>query len=287
MKISIIGAGRVGQTLGRLALQSGYDIGEVVCRSERSALRAAQFIGAGDPLAAAHAQLSRADIILISTPDDRINDAVEIIRSNASRTGRGVVLHTSGAMSSDALAPLIEHGMSTGSCHPLQTFSSPERALALVSQCYFCIEGERRAVTAARRFARKIGARHFEIATEMKGLYHAAAVMASGGIVALLSMSLEMLSRCGLSEAESRRILLPLVEGAVANAREEGPARAITGPVRRGDAGTVAKNMQSIASIDADWAEVYRLLAERSMTLAESAGADEALLAEVRRILGK
>ena len=286
MKISIIGAGRVGQTIGRLAREGGYEVIDVVCRSRRSAIAAVRFIGAGNPNTAARVHLSAADLILIATPDDKISEAVELVMKNTSSIGRAVALHTSGAIASDVLAPLTARGLATGSCHPLQTFESPPRAHALAGRSYFCIEGEPRAVRAARRLVRAVGARYFEIPTEMKSLYHAAAVMASGGVVALLSISLELLERCGLSGVESKRVLMPLVEGTVANVRDVGAARALTGPVRRGDAGTVRRNMKAIADVSTDWLEIYRLLAARSLTLAERAKIDDESLDEVRKALG-
>lgn len=285
MRLSIIGAGRVGQTIGRLARAAGDEIVDVVCRSRSSALAAVAFIGAGRPRTAARARLLPADVFLIATPDDRIADAVKLLLKEAWRISGAVALHTSGARASDILGALREAGFATGSCHPLQTFESPARAIEILRGAYFCIEGEPRAVRAARRLVKKIGARHFEISTEMKGLYHAAAVMASGGVTALVSISLEMLARCGLSDAQARRVLLPLVEGTVANIRAVGPARALTGPVRRGDAGTVARNLQALAAMDANWLEVYRQLAARSLVLAERAGLDRASLAELRRLL--
>ena len=277
----------MGRTLGRLAREAGYEIGDLVCLSLRSARSAARFIGAGRPQASESARLSQADFVLISTPDDKIPYAIGIIENNIAGVGRAAVLHTSGALSSDVLGSLIAHGLSAGSCHPLQTFANPARSLALVRGCYFCIEGEQRAVTLARRFVRRIGARYFEIPTRMKGLYHGAAVLASGGVVALLATSLDMLSRCGLGESEAIKILLPLVEGTIANLRAAGPARSLSGPVRRGDVGTVEKNLRAIASVDADWLRVYRLLAERSLPLAERAGIDKASLVELRRILNE
>jgi predicted short-subunit dehydrogenase-like oxidoreductase (DUF2520 family) len=278
LKISIIGAGSVGQTIGRLAREAGYEITDVVSRRKRSAVAAARFIGAGRALSAAGAQLSAADILLIATPDDRIGEAVELALNNASRFGRAVALHTSGAVASDALKSLAARGMAIGSCHPLQTFESPTRALELIPSSYFCIEGDRRAALAARRLVRLLGARYFEIPTQMKSLYHAAAVMASGGVVALLSISLDILKRCGLSDAQSRKALMPLVEGAVANTRAVGPRRALTGPIPRGDAGTVARNMKALARLDKQWLEIYRLLAARSLTLVAQSNIDLASL---------
>lgn len=285
MNISIIGAGRVGQTLGFLARKHGHKINEVVCRSIRSARAATKFIGAGTPLVASRARISSADMILISTPDDSIEGAVEIIERQAGEVRRAVAFHTSGVKPSSTLHSLSRLGMSIASCHPLQTFASPERAIDLISKTWFCIEGEARAVRAARRLVRDIGAQHFEIDTEMKSLYHAAAVMASGGVTALLSISLEMMEQVGLSQLKARQALSPLVEATVANTRDVGPARAITGPVRRGDAGTVNLNMNAIAALDAEWLELYRALARRSLLLAERAGTNPQALAKLHLLL--
>jgi predicted short-subunit dehydrogenase-like oxidoreductase (DUF2520 family) len=286
LKLSIIGAGRVGQTIGRLAREAGYEITDVVCRSRRSSRAAVRFIGAGKADSVAHVHLSRADLILIATPDDKIGEAVELVMNNASSVGRAVALHTSGAIASDVLDRLAARGLATGSCHPLQTFESPERALELTLHSYFCIEGDPRAARAARRLVSRIGARYFEIPTEMKSLYHAAAVMASGGVVALLSISLELLEQCGLGVIESKKVLMPLVKGTVANVRAVGPVRALTGPVRRGDAGTVRRNMEAVAAVSGEWLEVYRQLAARGLTLARRAKLDDKSLDELVKTLG-
>lgn len=284
LKLSIIGAGRVGRTLGRLGHEVGYEIIDVVSRSRRSASSATRFIGAGTPQAALSRRLQPANVILIATPDDRLGEAVKLILKDAQWIGRAVVLHTSGAVSSAALAALREADFAIGSCHPLQTFESPERARTVISQSYFCIEGDVRAARAARAFVRRIGARSFEIPTEVKPLYHAAAVMASGGVIALLNASLNALQHCGLSETQARRVLLPLTEATVANVRAVGPRRALTGPVRRGDVGTVQRNLDALAATNARWFMIYRLLAAQSLSLVESQ-LDRTAVDALRRLL--
>jgi predicted short-subunit dehydrogenase-like oxidoreductase (DUF2520 family) len=284
VRVSIIGAGRVGQTLGRLGREAGYEIADVVCLSRRSAMTATRFIGAGTPQAALGKRLQAVDVIFITTPDDRISDAVRMIRENSQDMGRAVVLHTSGALASDALAALREASFAVGSCHPLQTFESPRRALTLIRQSHFCIEGDAQAVRAARAYVRRIGARSFEIPTTMKSLYHAAAVMSSGGVTTLLSMSLEALRQCGLNETQARRVLLPLTAATVENVRAVGPRRALTGPVRRGDVGTVQHNLEALAARDGRWLAIYRLLAAQSLSLIESE-LDPTVAAALRRLL--
>jgi len=278
LRISIIGAGRVGRAIGRAAYLAGNEIGDVVCTSLSSAIAATRFIGAGTARESRDAALEPANLILISTQDDRIGMAVELVKRAAGLANHPgwleskrrypvTVLHTSGALSSEVLRSLKPWGFVTGSCHPLQTFESARRSLATIKRSYFCIEGEPAAVRAARRLVRGIGGRFFEIPTAQKELYHAGAVLASGGLAALLSISLEILGRCGLSEEAAKRILFPLIEGTMANIQAVGPARAMTGPVRRGDEGTIKRNTRALSSVDQDWARIYKLLAKRSFTL--------------------
>ena len=289
LRISIVGAGKVGQTLARLAHLAGYEIGDVICLSRRSAVRAAGFIGAGTAQATSRAILSPCDIILISTPDDKIPEAVRLILGSArprprstsgpakpargrERSGRiaPVAIHTSGATSSAVLKPLRTMGTSIASCHPLQTFQSTARALTLIPSSYFCIEGDARAKLAARRLVRDIGGNFFEIPTGMKPLYHAAAVMASAGLVSLLSISLEILGKCGLDDKTSRAVLLPLIQGAVANLGSVGPQRAMTGPIPRHDLGTIERNRAALASLNQSWLVIYNLLTDRGFQLVRS-----------------
>jgi predicted short-subunit dehydrogenase-like oxidoreductase (DUF2520 family) len=114
---------------------------------------------------------------------------------------------------------------------------------------------------------RDIGGRFFEIPTHQKELYHAGAVLASGGLTALISISLEILARCGLSEKEARSVLFPLIESTIANIQAVGPRGALTGPVRRGDVGTSRRNTRALAELQPEWARIYKLLANRSLIL--------------------
>src|SRR5262249_12975827 len=158
---------------------------DVVCASRRSALSAVRFIGEGVPLTLGALEMQAVHAVFVATPDDRIEQAAEWTAERLSpRKARAAVhtvaLHTSGAGSSAGIGALGRAGFAIGSCHPLQTFESPRRALESIPESYFCIEGEARAARFARGLVRRIGGRSFEIPTAAKPLYHAAAVMASG-----------------------------------------------------------------------------------------------------------
>lgn len=290
IRLTVIGAGRVGRALGRLARQGGYSIRDVVCRSQQNATRAVRFIGAGNPQAASRAKLKAADVFLIATPDDLIETAARTVATARIETlgvglRRPAVLHTSGALSSNVLSPLRNHGFAVGSCHPLQSVESAVRGARLLADAFFCVEGDPRAVRSARLLVRAIGARSFQLDPGSKGIYHASAVFASGGVTALISISLELLSLAGVPESKARQALLPLIEGTVDNIKLRGPARALTGPVRRGDAGTVLINIRALANLRPEWLDLYRFLALRGVSLAEQAGIEESSLAEVRRVI--
>ncbi len=291
MKVSIVGAGRVGRVLGLLAKRAGHEIGDVVCRSALSARSARKFIGGGEARAQLQRSATDADLILICVADDGISDIAGSLADLGGRLPgpgsrkRRVALHASGAVPSEALAPLRGIGISIGSCHPLQTFENSARALATVAKSYFGIEGDPLAIRAARKFVREIGGREIVVPSDLKGLYHASAVMASGGLVALLSVCSELLSACGLAESESFAALLPLVQGTIDNVRRAGVVNALTGPVRRGDLGTLQKNLTAISLSKPEWLDLYRMLTEASLDLAKRQGMSESRVKAMRRII--
>jgi len=143
-------------------------------------------------------------------------------------------------------------------------------------------------VRAARRVVRDLGGETFTIDPADKALYHAAAVMSAGHVVALFDVALDTLRRCGLSEPRARKILLPLLRSVADNLAHHAPARALTGSFARADVETVRKHLRALGRLeDADALAVYKLLGAHSLELAESAGADPEAVEKVRRALGE
>ncbi len=304
--ISIIGAGRLGTALGLALHDAGYPIELVVTKRSASAHRAAKAIGANTQGVSA-AQLERSDagqtkrligssVILIATPDDVISTVAEQLAAIFASTSasleakisrpRHTALHTSGALSSAVLRPLRSLGFATGSLHPLVSVSDPLSGTRSFTKSFFCVEGDIPAVRAATSMVRGLGAETFTIDPDSKALYHAAAVMASGNVIALFDIALDMLERCGLSRRLSHRVLLPLLESSVRNLEGTNSFSALTGPFARGDITTVQKHLTAMESRNLRPAlAAYLALGARSVALARKRKPRPAGLDRLARLL--
>jgi predicted short-subunit dehydrogenase-like oxidoreductase (DUF2520 family) len=289
LRVSIIGAGRLGTALALALSACGYSIEAMVARRKPRARRASLLIPT-KPLALSSAELDSlpsSDIIFITTPDDVIREVSASIASvTKGRARHRTALHTSGALSSLELKSLRDVGFRTGSMHPLVAVSHAEAGAESLRRAFFCIEGERLAVQLARKVVSDLGGRSFSIDTSEKALYHAAAVTASGHMVALFDIATEMLSRCGLNEREARAILIPLVESTVDNLKKHEPSQALTGTFARADVETVLRHLKAIGVEKlTDALAAYRLLGKRSLMLAEEGGANKDSLRAILKAL--
>jgi predicted short-subunit dehydrogenase-like oxidoreductase (DUF2520 family) len=267
-EVSIVGAGRLGTTLAVALARKGYPIRSLVARRAQSARRAAAFLGDNVQVLGAKqtGSLRRADVFLITTPDDQIATvAGELSRLAFSNA---IALHTSGALSSEALAPLREKGWHTGSIHPLVSVSDTAAGDATFRGTFWSVEGDGAALRLGRSIVRDLEGKSFSIRSKDKPLYHAAAVMASGNVVALFDVAIEMLAECGLTRKTARSILLPLIASTVHNLEGKDPAHALTGTFARGDVETVKRHLATLKRNElAEALELYRLLGKRSLKL--------------------
>lgn len=287
--VAVIGAGRLGVALALALATRGYRIEAVVARSLSHARRAAKLLDR-QTQALSSTQLDKlapADIIFITTPDDVIEIVAAQFAASIKWSGRGrVALHASGALSSEVLQNLRAAGFQTGSMHPLISVSDPLTGAESLTHAHFCIEGQPRALRVARSLVRALGGRSFSIRTKDKALYHAAAVMSSGHVVALFDIAVGMLEACGLTDKQARAALLPLVESTLENLSRHTPARALTGTFARADFATVRKHLAALqTSCSSDALKAYALLGLRSIELAKENGADSATLKKIARAL--
>src|SRR5436853_5739151 len=304
--VSIIGAGRVGTALGLALKAANYRVEIVVTKHRASAQRAAKLIGP-QTVGLADAQLdglsrsqvasfNRASLIIIATPDDVITRVANRLATvfkfksigwhRREKSAAPVVLHTSGALSSEVLAPLRKLGFAIGSLHPLLSISDPKSGADLFSRAFFSVEGDAPAERLARSIVHNLGGQAFSIPADAKALYHAAALTASPNIIALFDIALEMLSSCGLSRRRAQQVLLPLVESTLANLKVHDPKRALTGPFKRGDAATIRKHIAAMKSASLhDALAAYGLLGRRSLAMAKDQQTNPSRQEAIARIL--
>lgn len=297
--VAIIGAGRLGQALA-IALQSaGYPIVALVARHSQKAEKAAALLSkqlVAKPSTSREvkvsalgakqlAELPPTDLILITTPDDAIAETTRSLSSLLSGD-RGTVLHTSGALSSEVLAPLAKKGFQTGSLHPLVSISEPVTGAAALHGSFFCIEGTRKAKLVADAIVRALGGHGFSINPENKALYHAAAVTAAPHLTALVDVAVEMLSACGLSKSKAQQVFMPLLESTVNNLKTANPQQALTGTFARGDVATVRRHLAALSRNElAEALAVYKLLGLHSLELAKKNGLDPKIAVLIQKLL--
>lgn len=294
--VSIIGAGRLGAALALALTSSGYLVEALVSRRLKRAKDVGRQLPAG-VLSLTGTQLASvpaSKLILIATPDDVVSVVAEnLAKSQAGAKQGRTVLHTSGALSSAVLRPLLEVGFHVGSIHPLVSVSEASSWATKLPGAFYCLEGDAVAMRMARAVVRDLGGHSFSISAADKSLYHAAAVMASGHMTALFDIAIEMLGACGLSGQRARKILLPLVKSAVANLASQEPARALTGTFARGDVATVRRHLAalskaSVAGVSlADALSAYRLLGMRSLTMMAKTknGLEPVILRKIAKLL--
>ncbi len=266
--VSAVGAGIVGPALLKRLLGAGYRIGVIASAHPESAEAAARFVGAGQ--SGSVAQAARADIVLVTTPDRAIAEVAEqLARSPALRAG-ACVLHASGALASDVLAPVSSHGARTGSLHPLQSFARREEAVELLPGSYFFCEGT--ALEIALELARAVGGIALPLRGDRKALYHAGAAVLSNGLVALAASAVDLFERAGVPREEALRALLPLARGTVANLERVGLPASLTGPVARGDVEVVSHHVEALAETAPTLLPLYCALARAMVDVGVAKG---------------
>jgi predicted short-subunit dehydrogenase-like oxidoreductase (DUF2520 family) len=286
MNVALIGTGRLGCSLAR-ALPSGLFKIAALHDRDASAARRCRVPGPRRVVPAAAEAAALGDLILICVPDGAVAAVAAELAEAPLRWKKKIVLHTSGALSSRALAPLKRAGAAVGSIHPAQSFAGPDTPPSRFRGVSFAVEGDPKATAAGKRLARSVGGRPFVVRPADKALYHAACSLASNMLVPLFDSACALLEKTGLRPREAARVLLPLVEGTVENLKELDRAGALTGPLARGDEETVRLHLVALRGRREEKA-VYRRLGTMALKLAEAKGLDRKKVRRLaRRLAGR
>ena len=248
--VGIIGAGRVGSIMAAALADAGYSIVGIASRS-----------GGATP-----AYLAAADLLLLAVPDDALATLVE---SLPVRPGQ-IVAHTSGAHGVAVLAPAVARGAHPLALHPAMTFAGgPADLDRLRKGISFGLTAPADVRPAAEALVRDLGGTPEWIPEERRALYHAALAHGANHLVTLVNDALDRLREAGVTQPE--RVLDPLLHAALDNTLRLGDA-ALTGPVARGDAGTVRVHVAVLTETAPEAAPAYVALARRTAARALAAG---------------
>jgi predicted short-subunit dehydrogenase-like oxidoreductase (DUF2520 family) len=271
--IGFVGAGRVGSVLARKLADAGYPVIGVASRSGASAKMLAaripgcQVYNSARELAGAQSL----DILFLTVPDDEIATVAAEI---AWPDGVGAV-HCSGALGLDVLAPAFMQG----GFHPLQTFAGLDAELRGVT---VGIEAQGALLGTLEEMAARLGCVPLRLTPQARALYHASGAFGHNFIVTLFAQAVRLWRLIGFSEAEALQALLPLARAGLANIETGGPQKALTGPIARGDAGTVRKHLEALEASAPDLLPLYRELGLKTAELSSQGAAIECILKESR-----
>jgi len=267
---AIVGAGMVGTAIGYLLKKAGYEIVAIADKSA-AALRRAQSYTGGKAYRKPQEILHEADCILITTPDDIILSVCKDIALSPLIKGK-YIFHMSGAGGLDLLEPAKKAGAAVASIHPLQSFSSIDNAIQNIPSSYFGITADAKAKTRAETIVLALGGKPIYISSKQKSLYHAAACVASNYLVSLLNVVESIYQSIGISEKDAKKAYLPLIYGSLKNIELSGSIQALTGPIVRGDSGTIQKHVDAINANLPQYASLYSSLGLVTVNLARKKG---------------
>ena len=263
--LGFIGAGRVGTGLALSFARAGCRVVAVASRSAASARKLAKRVRAR--VATPQEVADHSDLVFLTVPDD----AVEAVASGIRWREGAACVHTSGAGELDLLAKAAADGAEVGGFHPLRMFGEPGKSFDLRG-CAIAIAGGNALARKLARLARAVGARSLRIPEGGRALYHAAANFSGAFAIALISETIALWGKLGISERDALRALLPLLRGTVNNVEKLGTAGALGSVVARGDVGTIRRHVEVLAREAPETLELYRLLSLRTVPIAVGKG---------------
>ncbi|TQF07553.1 DUF2520 domain-containing protein [Kitasatospora acidiphila] len=257
LAVGVVGTGRVGPALGAALQLAGHQVVAAAGVSTASRRRAEALLP-GVRLVSPPQVLAAADLVLLTVPDDALADLVAgLAATGAVRPGQ-LLVHTSGAHGVAVLEPATRAGALPLALHPAMTFTGTSVDLARLAGCPFGVTAPEELRPVAEALVVEMGGEPEWVPEEVRPLYHTALAHGANHLVTLVAQAMELLSAAGV--AEPGRMLGPLLGAALDNSLRSGDA-ALTGPVARGDTGTVRRHLAQLTTVSPDIPTAYRAMA--------------------------
>ena len=267
--VGVVGAGRVGAVLGSALRAAGHAVVGVSAVSAASRERAEVMLPAV-PILPVPDVVERAELVLLAVPDDALPDLVAGLAATGAWQSGQLVVHTSGRFGWRVLGPAAAAGGIPLALHPAMTFTGTSLDLVRLTDCCFGVTAPGPVLPIAQALVVEMGAEPVVVEEEARPLYHAALAHTANHLVTLVAQGLDLLVAAGVESGD--RVLAPLLSAALDNALRHGDG-ALTGPVARGDEGTVAAHLAALAAGGVPGvAATYRALARATADRALAAG---------------
>jgi predicted short-subunit dehydrogenase-like oxidoreductase (DUF2520 family) len=268
IRVGIVGVGAVGSVLARALAHAGVDVVAVASRRpERAAYVAASLPRKVEALSPQDV-VEQTDLVFLTVPDDAIQQICESLRWRQNVA----VVHCSGALSTSVLAAAAEAGAETGSCHPFQPFTLDGTPDDHLVGCMFGIEANEPLRALLGNLVERVGGWPLFLESDGKASYHMAAVFASNYVVALAAAAVDLLRALGTSPDDAMRGVLPILRGTLDNLKRQGVPHGLTGPIARGDSGTIALHLQVLAERHPELLPAYIELGRLTVPVARARG---------------
>jgi predicted short-subunit dehydrogenase-like oxidoreductase (DUF2520 family) len=268
VKTGFIGAGTTGTALAVRLSQKGCPVVAVSSRTLSSAQKLAGLVPHCQVCHAAQELADTADLVFITTPDDIIAQVCSQVQWHEGQS----VVHCSGAHSVDILEPAKKLGAAVGSFHPLQTFADVDQAIENLPGSTFALEAEEPLLSMLKELTSLLNGSWVELKPEDKVLYHAAAVFACNYLVTLVKLALDLWLGFGVPAKKATRALLPLLTGTINNIDSIGLPDCLTGPVARGDSGTIERHLRALETRSPSLLTTYKELGLQTIPIALAKG---------------
>lgn len=286
-RIGIIGAGVVGTAIGVVLSEKGYEITGVQDINSESTQQLVERIGC-TAYSSPHEVSRSADILFITTSDSSIENVVDTLANDGAFFAGQIVVHMSGAQSSEILDKAKEFGAKILSVHPLQSFAGTDLAIKNLPGSIFSIEGDRDAYDAAVCIVETLRGEYFFIDRKAKPLYHAGACVVSNYLVTIIDFGTKLLESTGIPPGMALKALLPLIAGTVNNVENIGIPKALTGPIARGDLSTILKHLDCLEEMAPELMKLYSWLGFYTAKIAVDKGTiNEENMEEFQRVFIK
>jgi predicted short-subunit dehydrogenase-like oxidoreductase (DUF2520 family) len=267
-KTGFIGAGKVGTALAVLLSRQGYKVVSVYDQNVAAASALASLIKGCCITDTAQQAADAAELIFITTPDSVIPAVAAELKWHKGQS----VIHCSGADSTAILEPARKAGAMVAAFHPLQTFAGAKEAMENIPGSTFSIESEEPLQSVLKKMAGDLGGNWITLKAGDKAAYHAAAVLTSNYLVTLVKMATDLWKTFSIPTDQATKALLPLLRGTIHNIETIGLPDCLTGPVARGDAGTVSKHLQTIKAKTPELLTAYKALGTQTVPIAAAKG---------------